>query len=256
MIVVPGLTRDAQHWYRWNGGRPVPGVTGVVGVLDKSGPLVGWAKRETALCAVRNLPMLTEMVRTGGDTAAVEWLKRIPDFQRDTAADLGTRIHALADAVARGTDVTIAPEEAPYITGYLRWLETAKPKFVNSEFMVYSETHRYGGTCDAAAWLDGELWIIDYKTGNTVQESVALQLVGYARADWLGRAGDPKPYRIPKATRFGVLHVRPEGAELVPFDVTDADWAGFVAARQLFDWTRERAGVVKQVKQEETKWAA
>lgn len=251
---MTGLTRDRYHNYRWNDGEAMPGVTGVVGTLDKSGPLVGWAKRETAACAVRNIKMLTELVETGGPTAAIEWLKKIPDYQRDKSADLGTRIHAIADAMSRGSDVQVAEDEAPFVTSYMRWLERTKPQFVNTEFMVYSATHRYGGTCDAVAWIDGELTLIDYKTGNSIPESVALQLIGYARADWIGRAGDPKRYRVPPVTHYAALHIRPEGAELVPFDLVDADWAGFLAARAMWDWTKQRAGVVK--KQEETQWAA
>jgi hypothetical protein len=69
-IAPLGLTRDAKHRYTWNDGRlvagPLPSVTTVLGVLDRSGPLVGWAKRETAACAVRNLDTLATMRAAGG----------------------------------------------------------------------------------------------------------------------------------------------------------------------------------------------
>ncbi len=52
-----GLVRDARHRYSWNGGPWYPSVTTILGIKDKPA-LVGWAKRETAACAVRNLEVL------------------------------------------------------------------------------------------------------------------------------------------------------------------------------------------------------
>src|SRR5450759_1104644 len=103
-----GLTRTADHRYAWRDNRTsvtnIPSVTTILKVVDKSGPLTGWAKRETAACAVRNLDVLVRMRETGGDTAAVNWLKGIPDFKRDSAADVGTRVHLFAEQLARGEE--------------------------------------------------------------------------------------------------------------------------------------------------------
>lgn len=247
MSTVLGLTRDAKHYYQWNGGPKVPGVTSVIKQLDKSGPLVGWAKREAAACAVRNLEMVTQMVAQGGPDAAIKWVASTPDYQRDTSADLGTRIHALAEAITRGQEVTYADEEAPFIASYLKWIADNKPRPVNAEFMVYSEAHQYGGTADVAFWLDGELWLADYKTGKAAYSETALQLAGLRYADWAGRPGDPKKYAIPPATRYGVVHVRPERTELIPYQVGPEDFAAFLACRALHRWTTERAPFVKSV---------
>jgi hypothetical protein len=236
-----GLTRDEKHRYRWMDGHWCPGVTGIIKSLDKSGPLVGWAKRETAACAIRNLPLLTQMVTDGGPTAAVEWLKRTPDYQRDTSADLGSRIHLLAEAIGRGHEVEPSEDEVPYLDAYRAWMAAAKPDFVNVEFMVYSEQYQYGGTADAVVRLAGDLWLIDYKTSKGVYSETALQLVAYARADWAGRANDPVKYAIPKVTRYGVLHIRPEGAELVEFDIGPDEWQAFRALRELRGWLDARA---------------
>ncbi len=242
---MQGLTRDERHRYSWNDGGKVPGVTTVIKSLDKSGPLVGWAKRETAACAIRNLPLLTQMVADGGPVAAVEWLKRTPDYQRDTAADLGTRVHALAEAISRKIPVEVDAQTEPFVTAYLRWQAAYKPVVLNAEYMVYSETHRYGGTADMAARINGEVWLIDIKTGSGAYAETALQLAGLHNADWAGRTDDPKKYAIPKATRFGVLHVRPEQAELIPYDVTGDEFLAFLSCRYLTDWLEQRAPVIK-----------
>ena len=243
---MTGLTRDEKHRYRWNDGPLVPGVTGIVKVLDKSGPLVGWAKRETAACAVRNIDTLATMVKSGGPEAAQRWLSAIPDYQRDSAADLGSRIHALAEAISRDVEVEPTEEEQPYIDAYLRWKDAARPEFVNVEFMVYSETYQYGGTADAVMRLEHDLWLVDYKTSKGVYAETALQLVAYGRADWAGLENDPRKFRIPPVTRYGVLHIRPEGAELVEFDIGPEEWSAFRALRELRSWLDSRADHVKQ----------
>ncbi|MDR3633819.1 MAG: hypothetical protein P4L84_08280, partial [Isosphaeraceae bacterium] len=165
-----GLTRTADHVYTFNTGTevfsPLPSVTTILKVLDKSGPLVGWAKRET-----------------GGDAAAVAWLKTIPDFQRGTAADIGTRVHQLAEQLARGAEPEVTEVEAPYVRAYRSFLATYQPRFLAVEEMVASLKHRYAGTLDAVAIIDGETWLLDVKTGAGVYGETGLQLAGYNFAD-------------------------------------------------------------------------
>jgi hypothetical protein len=251
--VSVGLTRDDKHRYRWNDGPLVPGVTTVQGMKDKSDALVGWAKREVAACAVRNIDMLTQMVATGGPASAEAWLKGLPDYQRDSSADLGSSVHALAEQIALGQDPVINEAEAPFIESYRRdFLERYRPEFRAVEFMVYSERYQYGGTGDAFCVIDGVTWLIDYKTGGDfhtgkgVYPEAALQLAGLQWADWIGLPNDPKKYRIPQADRFGIVHVRPEGARLIPFDVGAEDFNTFLACRRIYGWVQGRAPFIKQ----------
>jgi hypothetical protein len=239
-----GLVRDARHRYSWNGGPLYPSVTTILGIKDKPA-LVGWAKRETAACAVRNLDVLERMVRSGGPQAAVDWLKRIPDYARDASADLGSAVHAAAEAIARGQSGPIAEDVAPFVAAYRRdFLEVFHPRFIALEAMVCSERYEYGGTADAFAEIDGETWLLDYKTGAGVYPDTALQLGGLARAQFIGYPGDPVQYPVPFATRFGVLHIRPEGARLLPVVVDRATVAAFLDARRLYGWDQGPAKTV------------
>ena len=242
---ILGLVRDARHRYSWNGGPWYPSVTTILGIKNKPA-LVGWAKRETAACAVRNLSMLTRMAETGGPQAAVEWLKRIPDFQRDMSADLGSRVHAVAEALARREPVSISDDVRPFVAAYRRdFLDRFEPRFLEVEAMVCSERYEYGGTADAFVEIGGEIWLLDYKTGAGVYPDSALQLAGLARAQFIGRTGDPTPYPVPPATRFGILHIRPEGARLLPVVVDRQAVAAFLDARRLFAWDQGPAqGVI------------
>jgi hypothetical protein len=239
-----GLVRDARHRYSWNGGPLYPSVTTILGIKDKPA-LVGWAKRETAACAVRNLDVLERMVRSGGPQAAVDWLKRIPDYARDASADLGSAVHAAAEAIARGQSGPVAEDVGPFVAAYRRdFLEVFHPRFIALEAMVCSERYEYGGTADAFAEIDGEIWLLDYKTGAGVYPDTALQLGGLARAQFIGYPGDPVQYPVPFATRFGVLHIRPEGARLLPVTVNRETVAAFLDARRLYGWDQGPAKTV------------
>jgi len=247
-----GLRRDAQHRYYWGDGPAMPGVTATLKMLDKSGALVGWAKRETAACAVRNLPMLEELVKTGGQAAAINWLKSIPDYQRDTSADLGTRIHVLAEARAKNEPVPASEEELPFLLSYEAFLDEHHPTIIATEFMVANLELRYGGTADALMLIGDETWLIDYKTGGSVYPETALQLAGLAHATFMGHPDDPEQHPIPRIDRFGVLHLRPGehecwddqlygGQHLIEFAVGPQEWAAFRACRALWGWANERA---------------
>lgn len=235
-----GLNRDAKHRYSWMGGPLVPGVTTVQGMKDKSGPLVGWAKREVAACAVRNIDMLHQMVQTGGPDAALTWLKNLPDYQRDNSADVGTRVHEALEAIALGVEPVMDDEVAPFVASWRRdFLEPFKPEFRAVEFMVFSERYQYGGTGDAAAVIGGELWMLDYKSGTGIYPDTGLQLAALRWADWVGLPGDPKKYAVPQATRFGVVHVRPEATVFREYRVTSEEFDAFLACRRLYRWVNE-----------------
>jgi len=235
-----GLTRTAAHVYSWNDGTtvhaPLPSVTTILRVVDKSGPLVGWAKRETAACAVRNLDMLLRMREAGGDAAAVAWLKGIPDHQRDTSADIGSRVHRLVEQLARGTEPEVTPDEVPFVEAYRGFLAEHRPRFLAVEEMVASLKHGYAGTLDAIAVIGGETWLLDVKTGVGIYAETALQLAGYNFADFIGRPGIPRRFRLPRATRFGVVHLRPGAARLVEYRVDRGTFGAFLEARRLHAW--------------------
>jgi hypothetical protein len=243
-----GLTRDPGHTYGWNDGHdvrwPIPSVTTALRVVDKSGPLIGWARREVAACAVRNLDVLVAMRAEGGPNAAVNWLKTIPDYSRDKAADRGTQVHLLAEQIVRGGEPEVPEDLAGHVNAYRGFLREWSPRFLAVEQMVCSLTHGYAGTFDAIADIAGERWLLDLKTGNGVYPEAALQLSAYGAAQFVGRPGDPRRYRLPRPTRFGVVHVSADRAELVPMAVDRSTFSAFLGALDLWRWTQSQAKTV------------
>ena len=247
-----GLYRDAKHFYSWNGEPAVPGITSVIGALDKPA-LVGWAKRETAMAAVRNHAAVAQMVAqspVNEETLAyhpgVAYLKAMPGYQRDSAADVGTRLHAWAEAWGKGESPEVDEDIRPWAASLYRgFFEMFKPNVIDTEFMVYHKGEGiilpYGGTMDLLCEIDGELWLIDYKTSKGVYPETALQLAAGQYAQFIGRPDDGTEYPLPMAPRHGVVWVRPEGTSLVEYDITPREFQAFAAARMAWDWVHNRS---------------
>lgn len=245
-IAPLGLTRSATHQYTWRDETgeygPYPGVTSIIkhAEAERFG-LDWWLKNQVAKAAVRNAALLPQLIETGGVKAAEDWLTTIPGYERDKTADLGTRVHALAEEMGRGGAITTNEDEAPYITQYVRFLDERKPEFLLVEFMVFSLSQQYGGTADALLRIDGQNWLVDYKTGRNTYAHTALQLAGLAGAAFIGEPGNPSPIERPRIDRYGVLHLRPDAWRLVEYHVGPHEWAAFRACRALYGWNETRA---------------
>ena len=174
----------------------------------------------------------------------MDWPTTIPDYQRDRAADRGTSVHAIAEQIVRGQEPEVPPELAGYVDAYRLFLAEWQPRFVAVEQMVCSLRHGYSGTFDAIAVIDGERWLIAIKTSSSTYAETALQLAAYAAADFIGRPGDPHRYRVPRVTRFGVIRVTPDRADLVPYAVDRGTLRAFLRTRDVWAWTQEQAKTV------------
>jgi hypothetical protein len=59
---------------------------------------------------------------------------------------------------------------------------TYKPTLIESEIHLFSDKYKYAGTCDLVVEMNGEMWILDIKTSNSLHTSHDLQLAAYAQA--------------------------------------------------------------------------
>jgi hypothetical protein len=146
--------------YYTSSGEQVPGVTTILGVLNKPA-LVGWANR---------------MGLQGIDT----------NKYVDEAASVGTLAHTLIMEGLGGHAVRLEDFTADQLTRasygvtvFSGWLKSHKltPKLL--EKPLVSDVHRYGGTIDMLALLDGEPVLIDLKTSSGIYDEHVFQLGAY-----------------------------------------------------------------------------
>jgi len=238
-----GLSHDAKHRYYWNGDGPLTSVTTALSVIAKPA-LIAWAKGETAACAVRNVEIVQRMISESGPDRAVAWLRQTPDYKRDVAADLGTRVHLLAEKIIAGEPVELSEDEQPYVRQFMSFLDDVQPEFIHSERQIANLTVGYAGTLDAIVRVDGYTALWDFKTSKGCYPEYGLQLAAYGHAEFLADEGDATPTPMPAIDKYAVVHLRPDGWSLVTYHVGEAEWAAFRAALELYRWTQ---GPAKEV---------
>jgi hypothetical protein len=175
----------------------------IVGMLDKSGPLLIWATRLT-VDYVKNYIAQKGIVEMPTDQVLelIEIAASQHTVKKDEAADVGTLIHDYAEAFAKFKLGMTARPEVPDvhtmfpanseeandlmqaqvengIKAFLTWVKDHKVEYLHSEYFVYNPEIGYAGRTDAIAMVDGELTILDYKTGKSIYSSHRYQAAGY-----------------------------------------------------------------------------
>lgn len=244
LIPSVGLYRSEKHVYHWEGGPGMPGVTSVIAKIDKSGPLIAWAKGVTADAALADLEGLSKMAAERGPAVAKAYLTAHATGESDAAKYLGSSVHRLAEQLTRGEEVDIPPEELDYIDAYNRFRNDWSPDFRSLEHYVANLRWGYGGTFDFLAMIDGKMTLGDLKTGKGHYVETRLQLSALGHAEFLGMPNDPKKYTLPPIEQYVVLHVRPgaypDGYQLYRLDLTDRDWNAFLGALAIYRWAQQR----------------
>lgn len=255
MVDIPakGLFRTEDHQYYWNGFGPVPGITTIIKEKANTAALMGYAAKHAALYVLDNLPAITALVSAGGRDDAYKQITGKHEEYRDAAADLGSRVHYYFERHGLGEDTPdIREDEASRIAHYTAWVAKYKPHFIESEFYVFHPEYRYGGTADVLMelWCTQHkrwcLWLIDYKTGNGIYGTTALQLSGIQNAAFMVRQSAPTEWLpIPIADHYGVFHVTGDSAKLFEYLVGNEEWEAFQACLTLKNWGTNREHKVK-----------
>jgi hypothetical protein len=240
-VPTVGIHRTPRHLYYFNGAGPWPGVTTVTGVLDKPA-LVRWFREQVARAAIASAERLVADRDAGNEDAAVAYLLATRNEGTD-GRERGSRIHGVLESVLRRESVDIDPADAAAVAGARAWLNEAKVRPLEVEAFLINETLGYGGTCDLIAEIDGEVWLLDWKTSKSVAwasgkvyDEMRLQLAAYANAEFIARPADPVRHPLPAITRYGIVHVTNGGTRLYDAQVGPADWSAFRAALHLYQW--------------------
>ena len=122
------------------------------------------------------------------------WIKDVghnSEIIMNKAAKEGSQVHDAAEALLKGEEVCWIDDDgnAKYslevwsmILRFQEFWTTYKPELIACEEFVWSDEGQYAGTMDIICKLDGEIWIIDIKTSNSLHKTYDLQLAAYTKA--------------------------------------------------------------------------
>ncbi len=233
-----------------------------------------WYPRVTKIVEIKAKPALYKFYAELGSHKAGEEIKK-------KSADEGTKIHEAFEKILIGEKPEIDPSIAPAIKAAVEFVEKNKiqvdPEFVEKRICDYN--HRYAGTIDTLALIDGKFGVLDIKTSQSIYRDYNLQTAAYINAlmpqfrnlqtRWImridqvktcklcksilrgkgGRDKIRKPYPSPKGWKG--CEDSPVGenqhqwsdltgvVELKEFPYWQDDFEAFVGAKKLWEWEND-----------------
>jgi len=121
-----------------------------------------------------------------------DWLKKVgysADYIVKKAGEEGTQVHEMIEDYLNGKELNFLssagnPQYNPNVwqmfLKFVEWWEEYNPTLLEAEVHLFSDKLKVAGTCDLVCEIDGEIWIIDFKTSNSIQTTYELQTAIYA----------------------------------------------------------------------------
>lgn len=172
---------------------------------------------------------------------------------KTAAGDKGSKVHqAILDLIdqkevrmdAKYLNKTIEKEEEltteewECLKAFRDWYQKTKPKVIMRENTLFNDHQGFAGTLDLVCVIDGEHWIIDFKTGQMVWPEHSIQLAGYKYL--LENSDDTLGQGFSKVkTAILQLGYRRNQAGY-KFTEIETRWELFLAAREI--WKNETTG--------------
>lgn len=202
--------------------KPLPSVTWIVSVYPKLG-----------------------LMRLRDELGAEE-----TDMLKKLGGERGSKVHDAITAIINGEEVRVdskfvnpshgQPEELTadeilHIQSFIDWKEAMKPKFLLWDANVYSEVYGFAGTIDAVAEIDGEVYVIDFKTSKVIGTDYEMQVSAYTQAL---RSGENEFHGIDAKTDFkiAILQLGTKPLKTLP---QTYKWRVFESCFDLFEATRK-----------------
>ncbi len=246
-----------SHIYMVDGKRKT-GVTTLIGIIDKSRPLIIWATELYRDFLLSKKEVTEEDIYAGSI---------IHEEKKKEAADIGSSIHEWIEKHVNGEnpDMPESKEAQIGVTAFLQWKDEHKVSFLSSERVVYSKKHDYIGKMDIEARVNGKLCLIDIKSSNGLYNTYNLQTAAYVMADeeesgrnykgrWLIRvAKETEKEYLARMAKKNLARARKgkDPIDYPPYQVFEAkflddeltnigrDFKAFLAAKELFMWNKE-----------------
>lgn len=134
-------------------------------------------------------PRVTKIVSIKAKPALYRYYAEAESFKSAQAAtqksaEEGTLIHETVEAILLGEEPKIDPSIRPAVTAFADFMDKKNiqtaPEYV--ERRIFHTDHRYAGTIDAMAMIDGKFGVLDIKTSQAIYRDYNLQTSAYVEA--------------------------------------------------------------------------
>ena len=180
-----------------------------------------------------------------------DWLKKVgysADYIVKKAADEGTQVHEMIESYLNGKELNFLQNGTPMYNPdiwqmflkFVDFWEEYKPTLLETEVHLFSDKLKVAGTCDLVCEIEGELWIVDFKTSNSIQTTYELQTAIYSECyeECFGKKADRQGILWLKSKKHKPSEGKMQGKgwEMVePKRTQDENLDIFNTVRKLFD---------------------
>ena len=171
---------DSKRHIHTLDGKPLTGVTTVLGIISKGDGLIQWSANMASEYIKENL----RIKQLNGDDfftineslfyKIIEESKKAWVKKRNTAGTQGTDIHAIVediitDAIKNHNGYILETKtNIKQIQYFVDWARNNKVKFLESEKNVWSKELWIGGIVDFVCEINGEVFVGDIKTAKSI----------------------------------------------------------------------------------------
>ena len=165
-----------------------------------------------------------------------DWLKKVgysADHIVKKAASEGTQVHEMIEAYLNGEELKFLeygrpvyhPDVWQMFMRFVEWWEEYKPTLIEAEVHLFSDELKIAGTCDLVCEINGELWVIDFKTSNSLQTTYDLQTALYAQCfkECFGKQAD----------RTGILWLKSSKKKAIKGKMQGKGWEMYESSRTM-----------------------
>lgn len=116
---------------------------------------------------------------------------------KQEAGERGSKVHHGIESLLKGQTIRhdqamlnvetnleeeISVSEYECLVSFRDWFIETWPRIILTESLVFNDEENYAGTMDCKCEIDGEIWILDFKTSQNIWPSHELQLSAYRHA--------------------------------------------------------------------------
>ena len=226
-----------------------------------------WYPRVTSIISIKAKPAL---LRYYGGMRSF----KAADEAKEASAREGTLVHEAVEAIARGQHPVIGPLVQPSVDAYLEFARNNDIEPLLIEERIVSREHRYAGTIDMLARVNGVVGVLDIKTGRRIYRDYGLQTAAYIAAlreggitdtpqtSWVLRLDQHRICElcgVSLRTKGGTFRVSAGGKgcvhrwgrmqgqfEFSELPHTEQNFSAFLASKALWEW--EHADMLAQLR--------
>ncbi|TSC75038.1 MAG: Uncharacterized protein G01um101444_85 [Parcubacteria group bacterium Gr01-1014_44] len=134
-----------------------------------------WYPRVTQIVSMKAKPGLYKFYAEQESFEAGEAMKA-------KSAEEGTLIHETVEAILSGRQPVIPENIRPVIDAFMNFLNHNQVSAKQIEERLVSKKHRYSGTLDVLAEVNGQLGVLDIKTSYSIYRDYGIQTAAYVEA--------------------------------------------------------------------------